>query len=370
MLKFAQLKGKFFMQLWNNLNSNTRTALIILVAAVLWLMTGVLGSKHSVEETPTVRIPRVATQLFTPETYEQTLTLIGRTEAERKANIAAKVSDTVIKTPVVEGAQVKVGDTLLLLDTAARKEAVTASKATLVAAQKLVEAARKLHAEGFQSDVTLATREAEVATAEQNLATARENLANTHIRAPFNGLVERVHVEVGDFASTGTALIDLLGTDEFLVVGYVSQQDRNLVHEGKIATARLASGSTVKGTIRFVARDADAATKTYRTEIMVDGKKYPGIAAGMSAEIDIPAKSLTAHSIPHSALVLDDEGMIGVMLAVSDTAIFAGVEILADTPKTVWVTGLPEQAHIITRGQTAVKSGSKIDTAAPEVADE
>lgn len=348
------------MHAWKSLSSNTKSAIVVTGLAILWMLTGLLGTKSAPQEIDKTQAPQVATEEFHTQTYEQKLTLIGRTEAERKAHIAAKINEEVVATPVVEGTHVKKGETLLKLDVATRKESVAAAKANLVAAEKLVEAARKLHAEGFQSDVTLASREADVANAAETLARAEEELADTHIKAPFNGLVERVYVEVGDFAAVGTALVDLLGTDNFLLVGHVSQNDRAHVSQGTTATARLANGVEVEGTIRFIARDANTETKTYRMEVLVDGSKYPELAAGMSAEIQVPTTTVAAHKIPHAALVLGSNGDLGVMRASSETAHFTPITILADTAKDAWVTGLPDVVTIITRGQTAIRDGSAI----------
>ena len=71
-----------------------------------------------------------------------------------------------------------------------------------------------------------------------------------------------------------------------------------------------------------------------------------------------------AHIIPLSILRLDPDGNIGVRLVNKDNLVeFYTVEIIQDTEKGVWVTGLPFNSRIITVGQDYVNNNEKVDIA-------
>ena len=66
---------------------------------------------------------------------------------------------------------------------------------------------------------------------------------------------------------------------------------------------------------------------------------------------------------------MDDDGVVGVKILDSDNIVrFAPLTILADTNKSMWISGLPEQARIITIGHQFVATGQKIDTAVEQEA--
>ena len=82
------------------------------------------------------------------------------------------------------------------------------------------------------------------------------------------------------------------------------------------------------------------------------------IRDGQTAEIGIASAGVKAHLIPQSALTLNDDGALGVRM-IDDAAVvaFAPVEIMRDTPKGIWITGLPLEADIIVVGQEYVTAG-------------
>ena len=71
-----------------------------------------------------------------------------------------------------------------------------------------------------------------------------------------------------------------------------------------------------------------------------------------------------AHIVPLSILRLDEAGNIGVRVVNKENLVeFYTVEIIQDTDKGVWVTGLPFNSRIITVGQDYVNNNEKVDIA-------
>ena len=80
-----------------------------------------------------------------------------------------------------------------------------------------------------------------------------------------------------------------------------------------------------------------------------------------AADILIAAEGEMAHLVPASALTLNDEGVLGVRaVAQDDMVAFHPVTVLRDTIDGMWLTGLPEQADIIVRGQEFVTEGVQV----------
>src|SRR5690606_37348366 len=93
--------------------------------------------------------------------------------------------------------------------------------------------------------------------------------------------------------------------------GQVSEDRVGMLKIGQPGRARLITGETVSGTVSFVAKTADPATRTFRVELEVPNPDF-AIRAGITAEIVVPGEEIQAHRIPSSVISLDDKGVIGV----------------------------------------------------------
>jgi multidrug efflux system membrane fusion protein len=141
--------------------------------------------------------------------------------------------------------------------------------------------------------------------------------------------------------------------------------DSVLIDVGDKAEARLATGETVRGRIRYVAPVADEATRTFLVELEVDNTAG-ALRAGGTAELRIPAEAVLAHRVAPSLLTLDDAGNVGIKIINGEGEVeFVVADIALSTSEGVWLTGLPATATIITVGQGYVASGAVVD-AVPE----
>ncbi|WP_026374832.1 efflux RND transporter periplasmic adaptor subunit [Aestuariibacter salexigens] len=174
------------------------------------------------------------------------------------SGVVVSVSDTFI-----EGGMFKKGDVLLQLEQDDYLTEVKAAEADLARAQAALdeEIARSRVAEEEWRSVSssappelglrkpqLAREEANVKAAEARLERARRNLQRTTIRAPYDGLVRQVNVDLGQFVTTGTQLglvfnttvaevrIPLTDSDlAFLRLPEHSEQQANVTLSTKIA---------------------------------------------------------------------------------------------------------------------------------------
>ena len=181
------------------------------------------------------------------------------------------------------------------------------------------------------------------------------------IVAPFSGYLETLRVEEGDFLNTGSVGAALIDPDPMLVVADIAEKDIAQVQLGSKASAKLISGRYISGEVTFIASSADKNTRTFRVEISVDNKDRT-IRDGVSAEIYIKGKEEPAHKISPAILSLNDQGKLGVRTVTSDNRVeFKEINILEDTNSGMWVSGLGEEARIITLGQEYVFQGQTVN---------
>ena len=73
----------------------------------------------------------------------------------------------------------------------------------------------------------------------------------------------------GSAVMAGGEVATILNLDPLIARGEVSERDLRYLKLGDEANVRLVNGQTVKGTVRYISRDASAATRTFRVEVAI-----------------------------------------------------------------------------------------------------
>ena len=350
------------------------TALAIAVVIGIWLLSGFLTAEDRVSEHPTLAeangrytrtsdpgtlTPVRARTIHASERSEM-LTLRGRTENKRTVEVRAETSGRVVARPVERGDAVTSGDLLCQIAAEDRQFRVDEGDEGVNQARLEYAGSLKLKDRGLQSETAIAQARARLATAEARREAAALDLERIYIRAPFEGVVEDVQLEVGDYAQSGTPCARIVDLDPMLLVGQLTERTVDRVAVGSPATGRLSTGAEASGSISFVGYEADPGTRTYRVEVTVPNPDH-GLRSGVTAEIDIRLGNVLAHKITPAVFALDDEGRLGVRIVGSDDRVqFRLVEVVADDRDGVWVTGLPRQTRLITVGQEFVTAGERV----------
>lgn len=289
------------------------------------------------------------------------ITVAGRTVASRQITIRAETESAVMELVVPRGTSVKKGDTLINLAVEDR-EARLRKAVALVAKQELeFRAAENLSKKSFTSAVSLANAKAELESARADLATANLEMDRITIRAPFDGVFNMNHVEVGDYLRVGDDVAEMVDLNPLLLVTEVSESAVGKIQIGTFATAELISGEVVKGPVTYISTVATPETRTFLVEISVPN---PGgaLVDGMTATLRLPAQEIMAHSVPSAALTLDNTGAVGVKLVDSDGRVgFAEANATSSSTESIWLIGLPEAVNIITVGQEFVRIGQRVE---------
>lgn len=287
--------------------------------------------------------------------------LRGETEAAREVDVTAETTGRVINEPLRKGTEVTAGQILCQIDPGTRDATLAQAEASLSEAEVSLANARKLAQGGYASETQILSAEAGVESARAAVAQAKRDIENLEVKAPFAGLLESDTAELGTLLTSGSTCATVIQLDPMKLVGYAPETEVEDIKLGAPAGARLISGETVTGQVSFLSRSADAATRTFRVEVLVPNPDN-AIRDGQTVELAISAEGEMAHLVAQSSLTLNDDGLIGLRLVGPENrVVFAPVNILRDTREGIWVSGLPEEADIITVGQEFVREGVLID---------
>lgn len=284
----------------------------------------------------------------------------GQTAPAREVEVRAETQGRVVAVGPMKGAEVEAGEVLVRLDPQDREAAVAQAEALLRQRQAEHEAAQRLGERGFQAENRVAEAEALLESARAALERARLELAYTVIRAPFAGVLEHRPVEVGNYVDVGDTVAKVIEQDPFLVVAHVAETEVGRLQVGMPGRAELVTGRTVDGALRYVASEADPATRTFRIELEVPNGEGR-FASGVSTRLILEDGAVPAHRVSAALLALDDQGVIGVN-AVDDRGVvtFHPAQVVRAEADAVWLAGLPERLRLITVGQGFVRAGERV----------
>jgi RND family efflux transporter MFP subunit len=186
-------------------------------------------------------------------------------------NLAPDVSGLISQLNVVDNQIVRKGDVLFVVER-------DRFQAAVAQAQALVENRRanlRLAQDNSRRDQELARMDssaitqvrvetsqaaaavaaAEVAQAEAALSTANINLQRTEVRSPVNGFVTNMTASVGDYASTGTPVLEIVDSDSFYVSAYFMETKLPAVRDGDRAQVQLMAGDVIiEGRVQGMSR--------------------------------------------------------------------------------------------------------------------
>ena len=359
----------------NDMRHTYVAAGVIAVLGLMWLGSGIfqgdaqskvastLNEKNAVYAmTNKERVrTRVKARVIESTWRTRHVRLRGRTEHKRAVEVMAETTGSVVERKIERGEAVKKGSLLCRLSTDDRLARLTQAEQAVNQARIEYEGSKRLEVEGFQSRTMIATARAKLAAADATLMTRTLDLERTNIRAPFDGVVEETHAEVGDYLVPGSRCATVIDLDPMLVTARVAERHVHLVNTGSMATGVFSDGQTVTGPITFVGRQADPTTRTYRVEVQVDNKDR-AVRSGITTEVVIPVATVLAHKVNPSLFALDETGAIGVRtLSEQDVVDFYRVDVFDDDENGVWVTGLPDTTRLITVGQELVTRGDRAD---------
>jgi multidrug efflux system membrane fusion protein len=361
------------------MRKNLITATLIALGLLLWLLSGVflkgertaakptlaeIGNTAGPETAPTQA--RVRVRIIEAEPRTRVVVLRGRTESKRAVDVKAEVAGRVVSRPVERGALVATGDLLCQLAVDDREASVAQAQAAFEEAEIEHEGSLRLKEQGLQSQTGIARAAARLEAARADVRRKDLNLERINIVAPYDGFVETLHVNVGDYATPGAVCVTLIDLDPMLIAANVTEAEVDKMRLQGTVKGRTSTGQAITGTLTFVGKQSDPQTRTYPVEITV-ANEDSSLRSGLTTTVELELERVSAHLVSPALFALNDAGEIGLRTIDADNQVeFHAVAIIEDGVDGVWVTGLPETTHLITVGQEFVHAGQVVQPLYPQ----
>tara|TARA_R110002049_G_scaffold218256_3_gene389727 strand:- start:824 stop:1957 length:1134 start_codon:yes stop_codon:yes gene_type:complete len=338
-------------------------ASLLVLALVIWLA---FGNFQRFQTTAPEASPRnesgprveVVEQQSTPFIPQQIIQ--GQLTAERETTLRANVAGFVAEKPVAQGSRVKAGDTLLVLDNDALPEQLQQARDELAVAEAEYAGARNLRQRELISQPELLRLQSSLSASAASVAQLQKQLDDSRPTAPFDGVIDRVQVEVGDLLQPGEEWAQLVDDRRLKGAAWVSQQQVGDLSEGLPVTARLLNGDHLEGELTFISHRAEEATRTFYIEATLDNPAGKRLAGG-SAELTITLPPRQVHTLSPALLSLNSEGQLAVKhLDENNEVQQTAVELVSADIQHAYVTGLPDPLRLITLGAGMVDTGETV----------
>jgi membrane fusion protein, heavy metal efflux system len=232
----------------------------------------------------------IRTALATADALPATVDITGEiaVDPDRSARIAARISGRVVEVRVKEGARVKKGDVIAVLESpeiARTRAAVASTTARAGSARMNADRLKRLVASRLASGQEAATAEGEAAALEAEVAAARQTLgafgqgaeqargtaARLIVRAPVAGFILSRDAVAGQTID-GEHVIAVVGDlDRAYFLGRLFEKDLARVTEGAGAEVRLNAypDEAFDGTVEAIGKQLDPAARTVTARVLV-----------------------------------------------------------------------------------------------------
>ncbi len=292
--------------------------------------------------------------------HARAIQLAGQTEADKRAVLATRAGGIILELPFKQGDAVKAGDLVLSLDPEDKPAAIATAKQVVKQREAELEAARRLTRSGTSAKLSLDSAVTALASAKSQLQAAEADLDRIQVKAPFDGVIDEVNVELGSSVGQGGPVLTLLSLDPVMVKGEVSERDLGYVSVGDKAEAMLVNGEKVEGVVSYISRAASPATRTFRVEVDIPNPDLK-IPAGMTAEITLRSASVDSVALPRSVVTLSGSGDLGIRAVdPANKVVFFPIDLVDDTPQGLILGGIPADAQVIVAGQDLVRDGEEV----------
>lgn len=315
------------------------------------------GHEAPLEPAP---LPKVVTKTLHAISVTPCLLLTGHTEALVRTLIKAETPGKISTLITTKGQIVKKGTPLVSLENADYLEKLSQAQANLEHWEAEFESANKLKKKDFYSQNNLLATKTNLELSKATLARAKHDADNLTIKAPYDGLYDNIHAEVGEYVTAGQHVITFLQPTPVKICASVSEDEHQQLTQNNMCTATI-RGQKFQAKITYLSHKADEKTRTYALECILDDTTI-SFPDGLTASLSLPTKTVIAHKIPASALTLNDQGVLGLMIAKEGKAHFVKADVIESNQEGTVVTGLPEHIDLIVVGGEFLKSEQPIQT--------
>lgn len=185
---------------------------------------------------------------------------------------------------------------------------------------------------------------------------AERNLKRANLLAPFNGTINAIHVDVGDYVSPGQAALEIVQVDKLDLNLEITGMSASQLRLGQIIKV-ITNNDEREGQIISLAVDPNDETNTHSLKIRLPSN---GFFAGQLAVAHLPGHFYkNARVIPISAILYED-GQSYVFEVVDDHVSKRPIKLIERYKELQIIAGLESGSRIISKDVSSLADGQTV----------
>jgi RND family efflux transporter MFP subunit len=213
-------------------NPAMKKNLFITVLFALFLALAACQKKQDTAAAAAPESLRVEVKRVMPEKFEHFFAVNGALEAVQDAFISAETSGQIQIVHVQEGQRVLRGDRLVTLNSDITRNAVAEVQNALELARTVFRKRQELWDKKIGAEIQYLEAKTSKESLENRLASLQAQLALAQVKAPFNGIVDKIFRKSGELAVPGLQLMQLVNLNRMRVNAEVAETYLGRIRKG------------------------------------------------------------------------------------------------------------------------------------------
>lgn len=357
----------------NNIKSRkSKLALpIIIISLLVVAMIAVLMNNKKAIHAKASAVPKGVTAMpvrvavVEQKAMDNSFQLTGSFEARQTLPLIAEAQGSIIELNIKEGQSINAGQVVASIDPTSIQSSLATAKATYNNAVKNKERYQRLAEAGAISQKQYEDVALNVENAKTNVQSIQQQMKYTIIRSPMSGVVSKVKVERGSFASPGMELGSVVDISRLKMVVKVDEQNVIKLKKGQPVSIKteVYPDQVFKGTISLISVQADAGRK-YDVEVEIPNNNAHPLKAGMFGTADLNAQNADNSQkliIPRQAIVGSIQNAQVFVMNNDSSVTLKNIEVQnLSGDELIVLKGLNVNEKVVTSGQINLQTGTKI----------
>jgi RND family efflux transporter MFP subunit len=227
----------------------------------------------------------------------------GQVETVYQATLSSRIQGTIESVRVLEGAQVKKGQTLIELDSRDLQAELERTVAEVENAKSHLARVKNLYEEDAVSKQEMENAARTLKVWEANRRAVLAQLSYTVIKAPFDGVITEKNVEAGELASPRQMLLKMEDPKRLRLQATVAESDLKAIARGDRIEVVIDAlgGQALSGVISQILPAGDPQTHTFTVKI--DLPPTSGLRTGMFGRLQLDKGLSRTIVVPSSAVI-------------------------------------------------------------------
>ncbi len=315
----------------------------------------------------TIEQKLVTTYQAQKDTFRHFFEVYGNVETDYAVTLYAESNGVIQDIRVNEGQEVRKGQILANQDDEIINRNIREVQTQLDLATTLFEKQKRLWEQNVGSEVQYLEAKNRKESLESSLATLNEQKNKATVRAPFDGVVDKIYPKTGELAAMGSPIMRLVNLDKLYITADVSERYISDIEEGDKVKIIINRRDTVLSKISRIGKYVNPTNRSFEIRVEINeqlNKLRPNSLVVLQINDHIESDAIL---VPSSIIMQDGKGADYVYVLGKDKNDFQVASKrsvstgMSYEGMTVVKSGVEQSDKLIDKGSRSVRDGDRVE---------